>query len=120
MGKSITPAVLDAQLAAAEGDAVHVCNAEPTSYLEANDTYNLAQTALVPGDFTKAAGDVNGRKNTLAAKTGVTIDASGTATHVAISNGTDLIRVTTCDSQALTVGGTVDIGSHAHEIADPT
>ena len=123
MGKSVTDAVIDAMLEAAEGDTVCVCSAEPTTYTEAITTYALATTTIVPAtEFTKANGDTSGRKNTLAAQSGVSISASGTATHVAIANSGDssLKRVTTCTSQALTSGGTVDIGAHDHEIGDPS
>lgn len=122
MAKAIPTAILDLMLDQAEGDAVYVCSAEPTTYAEAATTYKLAgQTGLTGGDFTAAAGDVSGRKTTLAAKNGVSITATGTATHVAItSGGTTLKRVTTCTSQALTSGGTVDIGAHKHELNVPT
>ena len=122
MAKAIPDAILDAMLDAAEGDAVYVCSAQPTTYAEASSTYKLAgQTGLTGGSFTAAAGDTSGRKTTLAAQSAVSITASGTATHVAItSGGTTLKRVTTCTSQALTSGGTVDIGAHKHELATPT
>lgn len=123
MAKSITDAVMDAMLSAAQGDSISVCSAEPTTGAEAQTTYMLAKLeTLTGGDFTKANGDTSGRKNTLAAKTGISITNTGTATHVAIYDaaGPTLKRVTTCSSQALTSGGTVDIGSHKHEIADPT
>jgi hypothetical protein len=69
-------------------------------------------------NYAKANGDVNGRKNTLTPPAGATIDSSGTANHVAVTNGTDLRLVTLCADQALTSGGTVDIGAFAHEISD--
>jgi hypothetical protein len=122
MAKSITDAVLDAMLVAAEGDRISVCDAQPANGTAAATTNFLAGTTLTGGDFTKADGNTSGRKNTLAAKNGVSITNSGTATHVAIYNNTGptLIRVTTCTSQVLTAGGTVDIGSHIHELADPS
>lgn len=122
MAKSIPDAILDAMLLSAEGDRVCVCAGEPTTYAEAITTNKLAIATASGGDFTKANGDTNGRKNTLAAKNTVTIDSSGTADHVAIANtgDTSLRRVTTCTPQALTAAGTVDIGSHKHELADPT
>lgn len=122
MGKTVTDATMDAMLDAAEGDRVAVCSAEPTTYTEAVTTFKLAIKTIGGGDFTAADGDTSGRKNTLATQSAVPIDASGTATHVAIANsGTSTLRrVTTCTSQALTSGGTVDIGSHKHELADPT
>ena len=121
MAKAIPDAIMDLMLDQAEGDRVCVCSAEPTTYTEATSTYKLAIATISGSDFTAANGDTSGRKNTLAAKTGITIDSTGTATHVAIANttGSSLRRVTTCTSQALTSGGTVDIGSHKHELADP-
>lgn len=122
MAKVIPDAILDAMLDVCEGDTVCVCSAEPTTYTEAYTTYMLARQTISGVDFTAANGDTSGRKNTLAAQAGVTITNSGTATHVAIVNTgtTSLKRVTTCTSQALTGGGTVDIGSHKHELGDPS
>jgi hypothetical protein len=49
----------------------------------------------------------------------ISITATGTATHVVIHNNSDtMYLVTTCTSQALTSGGTVDISAFAHEIRD--
>jgi hypothetical protein len=75
---------------------------------------------MAGGDFTKANGDTNGRKVTVAQKSAVPIDASGTATHVAICDGSNVLLVTTCTSQALTSGGTVTIPTFKCETADPT
>ncbi len=80
----------------------------------------LADVVMAGGDFTDANGDVSGRKVTVAAKSGVTIDASGTATHVCLDDGTTLLFVTTCTSQALTSPGTVDIPAFDIEVSDPT
>lgn len=83
---------------------------------------SLANVAMVGGDFTNAAGDTSGRKVTVAAKSGVSITATGTATHVALVNsgGTTVRYVTTCTSQALTSGGTVNFPSWKVEVLDPT
>lgn len=120
MGKVIPDAVLDAQLAEAEGDAVHVCSAEPADYTEASSTHQLATQAITGGDYAKANGDTSGRKSTLTPPSGSTIDNTGTATHVAVTSGTTLKLVTTCTSQALTSGGSVDVGAFAHEVGDPS
>lgn len=100
------------------------CSAQPTTYTEANSTYALADVTLAGGDFTKANGDTSGRKVTIAAKSGVLIDTSGTATHVALVRVSDstLIEVTTCTSQALTANGsnTVNFPAWDIEIADPS
>jgi len=100
------------------------CSAQPTTYTEANSTYALADVTMAGGDFTKANGDTSGRKVTMAAKSGVLIDTSGTATHVALVRVSDstLIEVTTCTSQALTANGsnTVNFPAWDIEFADPT
>ena len=122
MAKSLSDAVIDGALNVAAGDQISVCTTEPTTYTEAITTYKLAISTAVPGgDFVNANGDTSGRKMTVAAQTAVTIDTTGTATHVAITNlaGTLLKVVTTATSQLLTSGGTVDIGTFKLEIADP-
>lgn len=118
MAKLILDADIDLMLALVEGDAVHVCSAQPNTYVEANATYQLATKAITGANYTKANGDVSGRKNTCAPAAAATIDNTGTATHVAVTNGTALKLVTTCTSQALTAAGTVDIGAFDHEIGD--
>lgn len=82
--------------------------------------YNLAQGSITGGDFTKANGDVSGRKSTLAAQTALSIHTSGTADHVATLDDTtkELRDVTTNTAQALTSGGTVDTAAFDHEIGD--
>jgi hypothetical protein len=118
MAKFIPDALIDLQLDVNAGDNVHVCSAQPTTYAEAATTYNLATQAVTGANYTKANGDTNGRKNTVAAPAGTSIDSTGTANHVAVTNGTELRLVTLCTDQALTSGGTVDIGAFAHEISD--
>ena len=84
----------------------------------------LADVTMASGDFTNANGDTNGRKTTVAAKSSVLIDTSGTATHVALLDVTNskLLYVTTCTSQALTANGsnTVNFPAWDIEVADPT
>jgi hypothetical protein len=79
----------------------------------------LASVTMAGGDFTQAAGDTSGRKVTMAAKSGVSITATGTATHIGLDDGTTLLYVTTCTSQALTSGNTVNIPAWKVEVADP-
>lgn len=120
MGKAIPATQIDLQLAVLEGDKVHVCSAEPATYTEANATLMLAQTTINSAHYTKANGDVSGRKNTCTPPAGASISNTGVATHVAVTNGTTLKEVTTCTSQALTSGGSVDVGAWAHEIRAPS
>ena len=125
MAKSVHDDVLDGALNIVKNNATRqvACSAEPTTYTEGNATYALADITVASGDFTAANGSTSGRKLTVGAKTGALIDASGTATHVALLDvtGTKLLYVTTCTSQALTANGsnTVNFPSWKFEIADP-
>lgn len=121
MAKRVHDAVLDGAFAVLDdGTTMTVCSQEPTTRAEAVTTYMLASVAVAPADFTVADGNASGRKCTIAQKTNVSITNSGMATHIAISDGTRLLYVTTCTSQALTAGGTVTIPAWRVEIADPS
>ena len=126
MAKSVHNDVLDGALNIVKNNATRmtVCSDEPTTYAEGNATYALADVTVASGDFTNADGDTSGRKCTVAAKSGVLIDASGTATHIALLDVTNskLLYVTTCTPQALTANGsnTVNFPSWKFEIADPS
>ena len=126
MAKTTADRVLDGALNIVKNNDTRMiaCSAQPTTYTEANATYALADVTMASGDFTAANGDTSGRKLTVAAKTGVLIDVSGTATHIALVDvtGTLLDVVTTCTSQALTANGsnTVNFPAFDIEIADPT
>jgi len=122
MAKWSSDSVMDAALDVIAGcTLLTVCSAQPTTYAEASSTYKLADVVIDSGDFTKGNGDVSGRKVTVGAQNAVTIDASDTATHVAlcVSGSSTLVYVTTCTSQSLTAGGTVDVPAFDIEIADP-
>lgn len=125
MAKFTPDAILDkmADYIIANATRLTVCSTQPTTYTEANATYALADVTIDSSDFTKANGDTSGRKFTVAAQSGVLIDASGTAQHIALLNvsGTELLYVTTCTSQALTANGsnTVNVPAFDVEVADP-
>lgn len=132
MAKWINDSALDAALTyicgATGGNAraLVACSAQPTTYVQAFTTYALADVAMTAGDgqgdFTIANGDSSGRKLTTLQQSNVTVDASGTATHVAIVDtvGSVLLAVTTCTSFALTIGSTVTFPAFDFEIGDPT
>lgn len=124
MAKMFADSVLDGALAIADNaTTIHVTSAEPANHagIAAVSLADVTVTAGAGnGDYTLAAGDVSGRKLTVAAQTGVPVDASGTATHVCGTDGSTLLWVTTCTSQALTSGNTVDIPAFDLEITDPT
>ena len=122
MAKSVHNDVLDGAFDILDqADLMTACSAEPTTRTEAITTFKLADIAMTPNtDYTKADGDTNGRKVTVAAKSTVNVDTSGTATHIALVDATRLLYVTTCTSQALTSGNTVNFPTWKIEIADPT
>lgn len=103
-------------------DRMYVCSGEPANFAGIA-AVTLATATMTPNtDYPKLAGDVSGRKITVAAKSGVSVTATGTATHIALGLTTDstLRYVTTCTSQALTSGNTVNIPAWKIEVQDPT
>lgn len=122
MGKRVDDSVLDGALDVIKNNCngMQACSAEPTTRTEAVTTYELAAAAMTSGDFTHANGDTSGRKTTVAAQSGETVDNTGTATHVSLTSASLLLYVTTCTSQALTSGNTVNFPAWKIEIADPS
>jgi len=123
MAKAVATAVLDLALNDIKTNSNRqvVESAQPTTYAEVT-TYKLAEVAMASGDYTLANGDTSGRKATTGAKTGISVSTSGTATHVSLSSSgrAQLDLVTTCTSQAINTGGTVDIPAWKYEINNPT
>lgn len=122
MAKSVHDDVLDGAFDILDqADLMIACSAEPTTRTEAVTTYALADVAITPDtDFTKADGDTSGRKVTVAAKNGVTVDVTGDAIYIALVDGTRLLYVTACTSQSLTSGNTVNFPAWDVEILDPS
>jgi len=123
MAKTASDAEMDAALTYIQAcDLMVVCSAEPSSYADATTGVDLADVALsTPADLV-IADNGTGRKITIAAKSAIPIDHTGTATHIALCKVSDttLRAVTTCSSQALTQGGTVDVPSFVLSIANFT
>lgn len=97
------------------------CSAAPANFAGIA-TVALATATMTSGDFTNAVGDTSGRKVTVATKTGVTIDVSGTATHVVLHDNVSILGyITECDALALTAGAgnTVNFPAWDIEIAAP-
>lgn len=122
MPKSVHNDVLDGAFDVLDqANLMTVCSAQPTTRTEAITTFKLADVAMTPDtDFTKADGDVSGRKCTIAAKSGVLVDTSGEANHIALVDDTRLLYVTTCTTKELTAGDTVNFPAWAIEIEDPS
>lgn len=120
MAKWANDSVLDALLdKVATGNQILVTTSQPTTRANAISA-SLASATLASGDFTKADGTPNGRQVTVAQKSSVPITATGSATHVAIVDDTNLLYVTTVTAQTLTSGNTVTIPSWTVTVADPS
>lgn len=121
MPKFASNDVLDGSLAVASTATRMVAiNGQPPSFAAAVSG-TLAQTSLTGADFSLAAGDISGRKVSVAAKSGLAVAAVGTADHIALLDvaGSRLLYVTTCPAQALVTGGTVNIAGWSIEIGAP-
>lgn len=125
MAKKYDDTVLDGALAVADNaTTIHVCSSEPANHaaIAAASLASVAATAGAGnGDYVISNGDTSGRKLRLLAQAGISVTATGTATHIVGTDGTTLLWCTTCTSQALTSGNTVDIPAFDPiEILDPT
>lgn len=124
MAKFLDDSVIDGSLNIVKSGATQMClcSAQPTTLAEATTTYKLAiKTGLTSGSFTGPAnGDTSGRKLTKTAETGITVDASGTVTYVALCSATVLLFVDTVTSQVVTAGNTINTPVYKWEIGDPT
>lgn len=128
MPKQLHDAAMDAAYDYVDqADTVRVISAyalDDTHATVVTNTLASGSMTVDTGDYTKADGDAgnSSRKVTMAAKNGVSVSATGTATHVALTRTADTsVRlVTTCTSQALTSGNTVNIPSWKHEFGIPS
>jgi len=124
MAKFTADEVLDAPLTkVATCTRMVVTSAQPANFAGIA-AVALADVTLTAGngngDYVIANGDTSGRKLTVGAQTGVNVDSNGTATHVCLDDGATLLSVTTCTSQVLTAGNTVDVPAYDLEFADVT
>src|SRR4051812_5431649 len=102
-----------------DASAMNACSAQPTTYTEANATFRLGTVAPT---FQALADGTTGRKVDIDAKTGISVLVAGTVTHIALikAGDTTLRYVTTTASQAISAGGTYDVGTWKIELGDPT
>jgi hypothetical protein len=130
MTKTVDDAVLDAALnqIRTTADKLVVCIGAPANYAEANANSpagkRCGQRAVTPASFTGPAnGDVSGRKLTVNQQTGIPVDASGAADHVAlVDDGASILLAVTSLSaaQTVTAGNTMTVNAFDLEIADPS
>ena len=126
MGKLTHDDVLDGSLNVIKNNCTRmvVCSQAVTTFTEANVTYALADVTMESADFT-IADDTSGRKLTVAAKSGVTVDASDSdeSIHLALLDVDDskLLYVTTGTSAGvITSGNTCNIPAWKISIPDPS
>lgn len=125
MSKYVPDSTLNAFLnvIANAGVKISLCSTQPTNYTEANATYSLGSKTLTAGSgngsYLIADGDVSGRKLTILQQTGISVTATGSAQHVAITDGASVLyAVTTLTAQTVTSGNTATINTFDIEIAD--
>lgn len=122
MGKWANDLMMEAGLAYVKGSITAiVCSSQPATYAAAVGAAALADVPLVSGDYGAFEnGAVSGRRLPVPAKSGFTVDTTGTASHVALVSADTLLYVTTITTpQALTAGNTVNLNSWYVEIRDP-
>ena len=119
MAKFASTSVLDALLdKVGTATQLLVTTSQPATRAEAL-TAALA-TANLSGAFAKSAGSPSGRKTTIAQQDNVPVTETGSATHVCLIDGTELLYVTTVTAQTLTSGNTVTIPSWTVTIPSPS
>lgn len=126
MASSVHDKIQEEGLTYLRDNATHLtlCDGEPANLAAAQSSGAnfLGETPIGAGDFSLAAGDVSGRKLTLAAQTGVSITITGSVDHVAIRNDTggELLLVGAISSpKSVAAGGTTDVDSFDVESRDP-
>jgi hypothetical protein len=97
-----------------------VCSGSPLDFATARSSA-LVRFVMTSGCFVKAD-DTSGRKLTVSAKTSGSISGNGTAETVVLSSSGDSTYrySTSCTSQVLTSGGTLDTTSFKINLQDPT
>ena len=98
---------------------LHVCTGDPTTRAAAISN-SVGSVAIDNTDFTKAAGDVSGRKHTLAQQSIPSASASGLGAILCLIDGTDLLyKSDFASTQTITSGNPITVNAHDHEVRDP-
>lgn len=120
MAKKCADSVLDAALdKIATATSMIALVAEPADRAAAL-AGALATATMTGVDYTNGNGDADdGRKVTVAQKSGINVDVTGDAQHVALIDSSELLYVTTCTLQTLTSGNTMTFPEWDVQIADP-
>lgn len=124
MAKYTDDAVLNAALTkVATCTRQSLCSGQPANYAGIA-AVSLGSYTLTAGDgngdYVIANGDVSGRKLTVGAQSGNNATASGSATHVALDDGTTLLHVTTCATVSTNSGQPFTVAAYDIEFLDVT
>lgn len=124
MANYTNPSVLDLALTRiATANRLMVCAGFPTSYANLTDR-KLAEKTLIPGSgngvFTIQDRTAGGREIVVAAQSGLSVTASGTADHVVLVNTSTqtILLARTCANAVLTSGMQVSVPSFTHAFTD--
>jgi hypothetical protein len=111
MTQFVAASVIDAGLTTigANSNSLFVCSAAPASFSQIQ-TWALASDSISAADFTVAAIG-NSRTATLSARLDLTVTAAGIATHIVLANTNtqNILLVSACAPQALSVGDRLSI-----------
>lgn len=127
MAKFVHDDVLSAACAkiADNCNKMYLDSADPGSnFTSAGTTYALADQTMTVGtgngDYTIEDGTTSGRRCTVEQQSGVVVDSSGTATHVALadSGNSKVYVVTTMNATVLVAANTVTVAEWGIEFRD--
>lgn len=122
MAQFTDDSVMDAALTAARGTNMYVCEGQPTNFADIT-ARRLHATPRTPAYTGPVDGVVSGRRHTIGAQTGITVDQAATARtadHVSVDDGATLLVVTTIsNAQSVQDGVQIDLGAWDHEFRDP-
>jgi hypothetical protein len=109
-----------------DATTITICAGAPTTLSDAitnlgtGSGKKLADVTVNASDWGIANGSPDGRTITMTAQTGITIDITGTADHLAVVDGSRLLLVIPgAASVGLTATQTVGINAWAYRIPDP-
>lgn len=123
MAKFLDDSLYDAALNVVKntGTEMYICSSQPATRAAAITASLATKTGLTSTSYTGVTnGDVSGRKLTKNAETGISVTATGSATHAAICSGSLLLAVTPIVSQVVTIGNTINTPVFDIEFPDVT
>lgn len=119
MARFQNDSMLDAALdwLIAQSTARWAISGDAASYASAA-SLKLASATIASAQFTKADGDVSGRKVTCAVVSGVSVATQGSATHYALVNASVLTYLVPASTKLLPAGSEVTFGAFDIELED--